>query len=105
VMPILDQIATGGIALGMLAIVIGCFAAISISIRVAIAQPDFWKSQWGSFHERMQIRSRVGAIARSNENTTSSGRIADWFLRRGTVLLVLGAISKAILFFIERQSR
>jgi hypothetical protein len=103
-MPILDQIATGGLALGMLAIVIGSIVAGSISVRVAIAQPDFWRLHWGSFHERMQIRSRIGTLARQRENTARSGRIADWFLRRGTVLLIVGGMAKAIAVLIERQS-
>jgi hypothetical protein len=103
-MAILDHTAAGVIVLGMFAIAIGFFLALSISLRVAHAQPDFWRLHWGSFRERMQIRSRVGAIAREKENTTRSGSIADWFLKRGTVLLVIGGITKAVLFFIERQS-
>lgn len=103
-MPMLDQIARFGIALGMLAIVIGFFLAVSIAVSVAIAQPDFREGQWGAFHKRMQFRSRVGALAREKENTTRSGRVADWFLKRGTVLLVVGGLAKAVLFFIERQS-
>ena len=100
-MAILDQIATGGLAFGMLAIVIGSFVAISIAIRITIAQPDFWDGQWGGFHKRMLFRSRVGALARKKENTTRSGRLADWFLKCGTILLIVGGVVKLTLFFIE----
>jgi hypothetical protein len=103
-MPILDHIATGSIIFGMLAIVIGFFIAASITLGVAMAQPDFWQSQFGSFHECMQIRSRVGALARQKENTTRSGRIADWVLKRGTILLAVGGIAKAVSFFVERYT-
>ncbi len=103
-MLIWDQIAIGFIALGMSAIAIGFVLAISISARVAVKHPDFWIGQFGTFSERMQVRGRIGAIAREKEKTTRSGRIADWFLKRGTALLIAGGITKAVLFVIERQS-
>jgi hypothetical protein len=101
---VLAQIATVVIVLGMSALVIGFMIAISIAARVALSQPDFWDGQWGSFAKRMEVRSRVGELARQEENTSRSGKVSDWLLRRGTFLLMIGGIAKAILFLIQRQA-
>ncbi len=103
-MAILDQIATGVLTLGLVAITAGILITLSIYLRVTIAQPDFWKSLLYFLRKRLEFQNRVLHLALQTENTTHSGMVADWFLKRGTVLRVVGGIAKGVLFFIERPT-
>jgi hypothetical protein len=101
---ILHQMSTIVPATGLVAIAVGILIALSIYLTATIAQPDFWKSRLYFFRRRLQFQIRVLNLALQKENTTRSGIVADWFFRAGTVLLFVGGIAKAVMFFIERPT-
>jgi uncharacterized membrane protein len=103
--PMLGQIAVAVLAVGLVAIAFGGLTALSIYLKVTIEQPDFWRSRLYFPRRRLEFDNRVVHLALQKENTTRSGRIADWFLKRGTVLLIAGGIAKAALFVLERQTQ
>lgn len=101
---VLDQIAMGMLVLGLLAVGAGIGFIIVTHLKVAVAQPEFWKSLFYFFSKRVTYQMHVAQLALDAENTTRSGKIADWLLKRGTALLIVGGFTKAFMFFIERQS-
>lgn len=103
-MQIFAHAVTALLTVGFATLIAGAAFARFTHLKVGLTQPDFWKSFLYFFPKRIAFHMRVAQLAHDAENTTRSGRIADWFLKRGTVLLVIGGIAKAVLFFMERQT-
>ena len=100
----MDQVASGVLVVGLLAVLCGFVLASVVHGRVVQGPLNGWKWLFKQRQHRIEDQLAVMRQVLNAENTTWAGRAADWFLRRGTVLFVVGAVTKAMVFFIERQS-
>ncbi len=101
---VLDHAATGVLVAGLLAAFCGFACAAVLNGRMILGSAIYWQSLLKPLRQRMEDQHELMQQALDAENTTRTGRIADWFLRRGTVLVIIGGVAKAVLFFIEKQT-